>query len=589
MLSVMLSWGVVEQYIHILEKSSLSSKDTQATRESSRGRTERVQHSTRVSEDAMYDGCTGGDGDDDDDGDGEDDMNGKGTARIVVNDSEEEVTCGAMVAYVVRRTLTDPSTTQYSSSSGYSNNQHQHHRNSTSNSSSSSSSSSSSRGFSGSGGNSFGESEEVGMDEVDEVSWLASARAVEVVASTLLLGCCMHISEPYVSLAVGTLQSLSEVSVRINTHRCRNNAASHRRHTYTPSITDNPITKGRQKPAALRTSSVREGETSLVLSEILTAVYQIIPVCRRALLTSVLKGILCVSGVDTDNTMGTNANEWGHWSQPQSQSQSQHPSMPLQYGMQPSVSMLATDHPLRLQRHIMHVAHVLFHHTLNLLCLRYPHTIACMQTTLASYVPALAAMPVHALGHALIPLARLSQYTAECLEVILNMCRKTLLHRDLERKAFAIHMLVALLPVLHDQEAAQHQVVLSLVHAFSLPLPCRRVLYAQLVSFLTSSSLSSSSLLPSSSSSSSSSCRSTHKHNHTATTTTTDGGSDDVDADHMSLLSPRLIAMLRQKVSTWSPFWPPLSDPHCLTPTLRRYPLILPLSYSPSHTHPLKM
>ena len=150
--------------------------------------------------------------------------------------------------------------------------------------------------------------------------------------------------------------------------------------------------------------------------------------CQLVVMTSLLKGLLvCGDHVPYEHTRGTDNANIG---------------IPVQRrGNSSSIPHRPTN---ELQKKIVLFARNVFNCTLSTLCKKHPNTIARMTSTLDTYVPLLSLLPIVLLPATLFPIIKTAGHAPDSLSCVLNLCRKLLLHKDLERKSFAIRGLLGL-------------------------------------------------------------------------------------------------------------------------------------------------
>ena len=166
----------------------------------------------------------------------------------------------------------------------------------------------------------------------------------------------------------------------------------------------------------------------MIISEVLVTIYEMVSGCQLVVLTSLLKGLLvCGDHVPYEHIRGADNANFGIPVQRRKDS-TYTPHMPSN----------------ELQNKIVQFAQNVFHHTLSSLCKKHPNTIARMTTTLDTYVPLLSLLPIALLPATLFPIIKTAGHAPESLSCVLNVFRKLLLHKDLERKCFAIRGLLGL-------------------------------------------------------------------------------------------------------------------------------------------------
>jgi hypothetical protein len=269
-------------------------------------------------------------------------------------------------SFVVRRLLSSNYTGPYSDSS--SNFPYPHHCKSSISQSSALSSSSVTATASASASSSLSHLQASTHPEEfspEGITWMSAVKSTELVAACLYLSCCPHLVNRSVSLA-------SDVTRTVRTARRKHEWESMGQHGEAPSL-------GQDAPAG-----------SAVVAMILVATFESVSVCRPAILTSLLKGLL-VCGDYSSHKHGISSRSHG---QRKNTAQTQH----------------SGDGDV--QNLIVQFACAVFHSSLRRLCEKFPSAISDLTNVLDAYVPLLSLVPLPMLPATLFPIIRIAGYSA---------------------------------------------------------------------------------------------------------------------------------------------------------------------------------
>jgi len=122
------------------------------------------------------------------------------------------------------------------------------------------------------------------------------------------------------------------------------------------------------------------------------------------------------------------------------------------------------------------------------ICYRYPRILVQSHSSLENYILTASVLPVSTLERILFPLGTVCSLSNAIYGYLITCYRKCLLHPDIERKSFAIKSLLTLLPQV--QAPCQIDIIQTLLHSFSLPLPCRILFYTELTRLIWDQDLS---------------------------------------------------------------------------------------------------
>jgi hypothetical protein len=197
------------------------------------------------------------------------------------------------------------------------------------------------------------------------VTWMSAVKSTELVAACLYLSCCPHLVNRSVSLA-------SDVTRTVLTARRKHEWYSMGHHGDVPSL-------GQDAPAG-----------SAVVAMILVATFETVSVCRPAILTSLLKGLL-VCGDYTSHRYGISS---------RSNAQSK------------NVTKSSHSGGGDMQNMIIHFACGVFHSSLRSLCEKFPSAISDLTNVLDAYVPLLSLAPLPMLPATLFPIIRIAGHSA---------------------------------------------------------------------------------------------------------------------------------------------------------------------------------
>ena len=306
------------------------------------------------------------------------------------------------------------------------------------------------------------EHEHVHEYQIECQSWIQSAKAIELVASCLYMSCCPSLVDQCMILASTTMQSV--LTARIICER--ENVKMRRKSTF-PLSSCSPSSGNSKRPVPIintyhdinvngnQRKTLHECENKkneinnsrgsdmtnkknfpLVISRILETIFEMVSGCQVMVLTSLLKGLLvCGDHVPHEHKGRTKVSSLDN---PSSSSFSLSRQKNDSTHNRTSTSNI-------LQDNIVLFAQSVFHHTLSSLCHKHPTVIARMTSTLDTYVPLLSFILIPMLPPTLFPIIRTAGHSPGALSCVLNVCRKLLLHRDLERKTFAVQGLLGML------------------------------------------------------------------------------------------------------------------------------------------------
>jgi hypothetical protein len=197
------------------------------------------------------------------------------------------------------------------------------------------------------------------------ITWMSAVKSTELVAACLYLSCCPHLVNRSVSLA-------SDVTRTVRTARRKHEWYSMEHHGEVPSL-------GQDVPAG-----------SAVVAMILVAIFETVSVCRPAILTSLLKGIL-VCGDYTSHKHGNSSRS---------------------HGQRKNTTQTLHSCDGDMQNLIIHFACAVFHSSLRCLCEKFPSAISDLTNVLDAYVPLLSLVPLPMLPATLFPIIRIAGYSA---------------------------------------------------------------------------------------------------------------------------------------------------------------------------------
>lgn len=269
---------------------------------------------------------------------------------------------------VIKHLLSSNDTGSYSDSSGYFSTPH-HLQSATSQPSalsSSHSATSSSSATASSSSQSQSHSEEC---TPECITWMSAVKSTELVAACLYLSCCPHLVHRSVSLATDVLRT-----VRTARRKCVWYSMGY--HGVAPSI------------APVQDQDLSSG--SALVAAILVATFEAVSVCRPAILTSLLKGLL-VCGDYTSHKHGISSRS---------------------HGQRKSIIQTAHSGTGDVQTMIIHFACTVFHRSLRSLCEKFPCAISGLTNVLDAYVPLLSLVPLSMLPSTMFPIIRIAGYSA---------------------------------------------------------------------------------------------------------------------------------------------------------------------------------
>lgn len=205
------------------------------------------------------------------------------------------------------------------------------------------------------------------------VSWIRSAKAIEIVAASVNMSCCPSLVDQCIIPACTTTESvltartmLDIIFTKIRPTRSENVSEHQKKSAF---YNDNM----NQKIVPKMFDRIDRSNFPLIISEILATIYEFVSECQLVVVTSLLKGLLvCGDHVPYEHTRGTDNANIG---------------IPVQRrGNSSSIPHRPTN---ELQKKIVLFARNVFNCTLSTLCKKHPNTIARMTSTLDTYVPLL--------------------------------------------------------------------------------------------------------------------------------------------------------------------------------------------------------
>lgn len=235
--------------------------------------------------------------------------------------------------------------------------------------------------------------------------------------------------------------------------------------------------------------------SSRVISDLVLSVYEHVPSIRSVVLSLVLRGSLCSgksrSHQGVEQGAQTIIKSKRHNSASPSET-TQSMGIRACFLMQSANSLQSTSwsdiqregKKITITQQIEYAGDV-FIHILTKICTEHTSSLSAsgMTCLLQAYVPIISNLPLNILSQTLLPLAQVCGRLEDVLSCVLMTFRKMLMHKEVERRCFAIRILCALLP--SSSERTQLEAIHSLTHAISLSLECRRVLYAELLRLIT--------------------------------------------------------------------------------------------------------
>lgn len=213
-------------------------------------------------------------------------------------------------------------------------------------------------------------------------TWMSAVKSTELVAACLYLSCCPHLVNRSVSLAI-------DVSRSVRTARRKLEWYSTGHHGDMPCI------------GSKREQDVPSGFD--IVAEVLVATFDAVTVCRPAILTSLLKGLL-VCGDYASHKHGIGSRS---------------------HGQRKNVTQTLHSHSHNgggdIQSMIIQFASAVYHSTLRSLCKKFPSAISDLTNVLDAYVPLLSLVPLPMLPATLFPIIRIAGYSAGCVLNVISM------------------------------------------------------------------------------------------------------------------------------------------------------------------------
>ena len=257
----------------------------------------------------------------------------------------------------------------------------------------------------------------------ENINWLNSSKAIELVSACLHMSCCPFLVDRCVTAAVDTMEALLTAhmyydidhSMKMDEMERTEESRSSRdlsRCAQEEVPLNYEVDENNEENVKAAPVARERRNAALVIAELLSVVFERVSSSRPAVLTSLLKGMLvCGDHVlygqkSRSCTSIPKARPRPMQGMKEGHDSTQNRSNNRNYGSKNPSDDVDQSHELQSQ--ILSFANTVFHLALSSLCSKQPKMISGMASILDTYVPLLSLLPMPTLGCTLFPIMRIA-------------------------------------------------------------------------------------------------------------------------------------------------------------------------------------